>query len=102
MKKNIGHYWTRPQVESGITTTVAFVINRDEEGNATGGVRAPHMPSIDAHGNVAGAPLGSYNGVDNTDPATAHSIAPRFGPCWRHRRCNRFRSDLTALTLEST
>ena len=27
------------------------------------------MLSIDAHGNVAGAPLGNYNGVDNTDPA---------------------------------
>ena len=32
------------------------------------------MPSIDAHGNVAGAPLGSYNGVDNTDPANVFRL----------------------------
>jgi hypothetical protein len=36
--------------------------------------RFPHMPSIDAHGNVAGAPLGSYNGVDNTDPANVFRL----------------------------
>lgn len=29
MKKNVGHYWTRPQADAGIATTVAFVINRD-------------------------------------------------------------------------
>jgi TonB family protein len=29
MKKNVGHYWTRPQAGSGIATTVAFVIDRD-------------------------------------------------------------------------
>lgn len=29
MKKNVGRYWTRPQADNGIATTVAFVINRD-------------------------------------------------------------------------
>ena len=58
----------------GALRGTTFVITRDEEGNATGGVRAPHMPSIDAHGNVAGAPLGSYNGVDNTDPANVFRL----------------------------
>lgn len=58
----------------GALRGTTFVITRDEEGNATGGVRAPHMPSIDAHGNVAGVPLGSYNGVDNTDPANVFRL----------------------------
>ena len=54
----------------GALRGTTFVITRDEEGNATGGVRAPHMPSIDAHGNVAGAPLGSYNGRTTTPRAS--------------------------------
>jgi hypothetical protein len=39
----------------GALRGTTFVVTRDDDGNATGGVRAPHMPSIDAHGNVAGA-----------------------------------------------
>jgi Alpha/beta hydrolase domain len=54
---------------NGALSGTTFVIIRDADGNATGGVRAPHMLTIDAHDEVAGAPLGSYKGVDNTDPA---------------------------------
>jgi Alpha/beta hydrolase domain len=36
---------------------------RDADGNAKGGVRLPHMPTILADGNRAGAPLGSYTGM---------------------------------------
>jgi Alpha/beta hydrolase domain len=59
---------------NGALSGDAFVITRDADGNATGGVRAPHMPSIDAHCKLSGAPLGSYNGVDNTDPANVFRL----------------------------
>ncbi len=36
---------------------------RDADGNAKGGVRLPHMPTILADGRQAGAPLGSYGGI---------------------------------------
>ena len=58
----------------GALSGTTFVVARDADGNATGGVRAPHMPSIGARGKLAGAPLGSYNGVDNTDPANVFRL----------------------------
>ena len=56
----------------GALRGTTFVITRDEEGNATGGVRAPHrrMATLPA------LPLGSYNGVDNTDPANVFVCSP--------------------------
>lgn len=36
---------------------------RDADGNAKGGVRLPHMPTILADGTKAGAPLGQYTGI---------------------------------------
>jgi hypothetical protein len=35
---------------------------RDDDGNAKGGVRLPHMPSVLENGAKAGAPLGHYTG----------------------------------------
>jgi Alpha/beta hydrolase domain len=37
---------------------------RDADGNALGGVRLPHLPAALAEGQVAGAPLGTYKGLD--------------------------------------
>jgi hypothetical protein len=36
---------------------------RDEDGNAKGGVRLPHMPTVLADGTKSGAPLGQYAGL---------------------------------------
>ena len=36
---------------------------RDPDGNAKGGVRLPHMPTVLADGTKAGAPLGQYTGL---------------------------------------
>jgi hypothetical protein len=36
---------------------------RDADGNAVGGIRLPHMPSA-WRGKPAGAPLGTYTGLD--------------------------------------
>lgn len=36
---------------------------RDADGNAKGGVRLPHMPTVLADGTKAGAPLGQYTGL---------------------------------------
>lgn len=36
---------------------------RDEDGNALGGIRLPHMPRMLADGTSIGAPVGAYNGV---------------------------------------
>jgi alpha/beta hydrolase family protein len=51
-----------------------FVITRDADGNATGGMRLPHMPSIDPQGGIAGVPLGTYHGTDTTDPANVFRL----------------------------
>jgi hypothetical protein len=37
---------------------------RDTDGNALGGVRLPHLPSALEDGKTAGAPLGTYQGLD--------------------------------------
>jgi Alpha/beta hydrolase domain len=37
---------------------------RDADGNALGGVRLPHLPTALEDGKTAGAPLGTYNGLD--------------------------------------
>ncbi len=37
---------------------------RDADGNALGGVRLPHLPTALEEGKVAGAPLGTYKGLD--------------------------------------
>lgn len=41
-----------------------FVLERDEDGNVLGGVRLPHMTSTTPDGQLAGAPLGTYTGLD--------------------------------------
>lgn len=37
---------------------------RDADGNAVGGLRLPHLPTLLADGRKAGAPLGRYDGLD--------------------------------------
>lgn len=52
---------------------------RDADGNALGGIRLPHMPSR-KHGRPAGAPLGTYTGLDLQDPNGLHFLAGTFHP----------------------
>jgi hypothetical protein len=52
---------------------------RDTDGNALGGIRLPHMPSR-SHRRPAGAPLGTYTGLDLHDPNGLHFLAGTFDP----------------------
>ncbi len=57
-----------------------FIITRDADSNATGGVRMPHMPAT-VGGVPSGAPLGHYFGTDATDPVNVFRlIAGVFTP----------------------
>ena len=49
---------------SGRETSGTFQIERDNFGNALGGIRLPHMIS-EKNGKPAGAPLGTYVGIEN-------------------------------------
>jgi len=51
-------------IDGTTDATGNFSYTRDADGNVTGGVRPPHMPSVTAAGRPAGAPLGSYAGVE--------------------------------------
>jgi hypothetical protein len=42
-----------------------FRLELDADGNALGGLRLPHMASVQANGERAGAPLGVYTGLDH-------------------------------------
>jgi hypothetical protein len=47
-----------------------WVFNVDADGNSTGGIRPPSMPSTTPEGEAAGAPTGVYGGIDPTFPST--------------------------------
>jgi hypothetical protein len=57
---------------------------RDADGNAIGGIRLPHMPSR-RHGRAAGAPLGSYSGLDLETPNPFFFLAGTHHPFSRER-----------------
>jgi hypothetical protein len=57
---------------------------RDADGNAIGGIRLPHMPSR-SHGQPAGAPLGSYAGLDLETANPFFFLAGTFDPFSRAR-----------------
>jgi hypothetical protein len=54
-----------------------FELRTDQDGNALGGIRLPHMPSFTPAGEEAGAPLGIYGGadLDFQDPALGGGFA---------------------------
>jgi hypothetical protein len=54
-----------------------WVFNVDADGNATGGIRPPSMPSATQGGEAAGAPTGVYGGIDSTFPSD--NPVPAFG-----------------------
>lgn len=61
----------------------AFIVSTDEDGNAIGGIRLPHMPSVLPDGESVGAPLGTYTGYDAayTDPSDVYpAIGGAFVP----------------------
>jgi hypothetical protein len=51
-------------IEFGETDEGKVRMLTDEDGNALGGLRLPHMVSVLPNGNRVGAPLGVYGGVD--------------------------------------
>jgi hypothetical protein len=54
-------------------------VTRDADGNAIGGIRLPHMTSR-WRGKPAGAPLGSYTGLDLNTPNAFFFLAGTFVP----------------------
>ena len=68
----------------GQRTTSGWVFNTDADGNTTGGVRPPSMPSITHAGEPAGAPTGVYGGTDAAFVPSGNFIPPFGGtytPC---------------------
>ena len=55
---------------------------RDADGNAKGGVRLPHMPTMLPDGRQAGAPLGGYTGLgwDHANSNFYFTISGTFAP----------------------
>jgi Alpha/beta hydrolase domain len=54
-----------PQYLAGdVDSAGQFHFATDADGNVTGGVRLPHMPTVLPSGERAGAPLGVYGGLD--------------------------------------
>jgi len=51
-------------IEGRIDENGDMHIATDADGNAKGGVRLPHMPTVLANGDQVGAPLGVYTGLD--------------------------------------
>ena len=66
-----------PPVDTGGLPYVP--VARDADGNAIGGIRLPHMKSR-WHGRPAGAPLGSYTGVDLNTLNPFFFLAGTFRP----------------------
>ena len=62
----------------GQRTTSGWVFNTDADGNTTGGIRPPSMPSMTPAGEPAGAPTGVYRGTDATFFPSGN-LAPAFG-----------------------
>jgi Alpha/beta hydrolase domain len=48
----------------GQTNSCDYNFTTDADGNVTGGIRSPHMPSVTTAGMPAGAPLGTYGGLE--------------------------------------
>jgi len=51
-------------IEGSINENGEMQIATDADGNAKGGVRLPHMPTVLPNGDHVGAPLGVYTGLD--------------------------------------
>jgi hypothetical protein len=51
-------------IEGDVDREGHFHFATDADGNVTGGVRLPHMPTVLPNGARAGAPLGVYGGLD--------------------------------------
>jgi Alpha/beta hydrolase domain len=51
-------------IEGRVVSEGEFEAATDADGNVKGGVRLPHMPTVLANGEQAGAPLGVYRGTD--------------------------------------
>jgi hypothetical protein len=51
-------------IEGSVDNEGRFQIATDADGNAKGGVRLPHMPTVLPSGERVGAPLGVYGGLD--------------------------------------
>jgi hypothetical protein len=62
----------------GQRTTSGWVFSTDNDGNTTGGIRPPSMPSMTPAGEPAGAPTGVYGGTDATFFPSGNLI-PVFG-----------------------
>ncbi len=66
---------TEPRyIEGRVDADGHMHIATDADGNAKGGVRLPHMPTVLANGDQVGAPLGVYTGLDPDylDPFNAY------------------------------
>jgi hypothetical protein len=63
-------------IEGTLLPDDSFVPDRDDDGNALGGLRLPHMPSVlcddessdESNCRAAGAPLGTYTGLETNVP----------------------------------
>jgi Alpha/beta hydrolase domain len=51
-------------IEGNVESEGRFHFATDADGNVTGGLRLPHMPTVLQNGERAGAPLGVYGGLD--------------------------------------
>jgi hypothetical protein len=51
-------------IEGRMDSEGEFHFSRDADGNVTGGLRLPHMPTVLSNGERVGAPLGVYSGLD--------------------------------------
>src|SRR5207237_161852 len=73
-------------MDGTVDTTGNLTPARDADGNALGGLRLPHMPSVVCkkdgnHCDAAGAPLGAYAGRDTTfPPGSFPNLAGTFEP----------------------
>jgi hypothetical protein len=62
----------------GQRTASGWVFSTDADGNTTGGIRPPSMPSTTPAGEPAGAPTGVYGGTDATFFPSGN-VVPAFG-----------------------
>lgn len=77
-----------------------FIIKRDTDGNAIGGVRLPHMPSLPSDGRKVGAPLGVYLGVKKDEPSLKKLGPDEPGWNWIMRIISGSFKPFTAVELE--
>jgi hypothetical protein len=71
-------------VEGTVLPDGTFAVARDTDGNALGGVRLPHMPSVlcndKGHCKAAGAPLGVYTGLETNTTNILVLLGGTFEP----------------------